>query len=43
MISLLGIALIALAAFALSAKRGFIDKRTVLGAFLLQALSLIHI
>ena len=37
MISLLGIALIALAAFALSAKRGLIDKRTVLGAFLLQA------
>ena len=37
MISLLGIALIALAAFALSTKRGLIDKRTVLGAFLLQA------
>ena len=37
MISLLGIALIALAAFALSAKRSLIDKRTVLGAFLLQA------
>lgn len=36
MISLLGIALIALTAFALSAKRGLIDKRTVLGAFLLQ-------
>ena len=34
---LLGIALIALAAFALSAKRGLIDKRTVLGAFFLQA------
>ena len=37
MISLLGILLILLAAFALSAKRKDIDKRTVFGAFLLQA------
>lgn len=37
MISLLGILLILLAAFALSAKREDIDKRTVFGAFLLQA------
>ncbi|MEL0093354.1 MAG: Na+ dependent nucleoside transporter N-terminal domain-containing protein, partial [Pseudomonadales bacterium] len=37
MISLLGILLILLAAFALSVKRKDIDKRTVFGAFLLQA------
>lgn len=37
MISLLGILLISLAAFALSVKRKDIDKRTVFGAFLLQA------
>lgn len=37
MISLIGILLILLAAFGLSVKRKAIDKRTVLGAFLLQA------
>jgi CNT family concentrative nucleoside transporter len=37
MISLIGILLILLAAFALSVKRKAIDKRTVFGAFLLQA------
>ncbi len=37
MISLLGILLILLAAFALSVKRKDIDKRTVFGGFLLQA------